>query len=417
MYELKTSIYPFQMAEDPLLAQSAGPASKGPNYGLEQDLTKSAKTPETWMYRLMVFLCLMSMCFGNGTAVLSSQLAGLKFRVFQLGSIIYLFVFIVAYIVILLKQYSLKIPVQDFCKLLVCAIIHVLNDQGFYVAASVSPVTDLDGLKAAIIVIMVSVYDFYKQRVSKYTVMAAVMAFMGVMLLSQPWSNVKLFSSSAEVMPCKAFGISDNDTTQLPFILNVSRNGTDQLMSLRSQSAYSLQNEVIGYAFIIYMTIGVTVREFLTKEVLSRYPVALAMFWSALTECLFYFAINVIYVQLTSSPYFELPGITYCFLFAFLFAVGCILGNIGSWYSYNYAYVTTVAFADVCLSVILYICQRTFLKTFFPGHANSLEILGVVLAIFSVLLIPFVNLLQEYNIIMQIMIIIEQVLTSVQRKY
>ena len=382
---------------DTLLMQSFGPASKGLKYGLEQESTNSSKTPESWTYRLLVFLSLLSMCFGYGSTALLSQLAGLKFRVFQQGSGVYLFVAIIGCIVILRKQYSLKIKVPDFFKMLVCAIIHVSNDQGFFFAASVSPVGNVDGLKAASIVVMASVYDFYKQRITKYKVLAAVIAFIGVMLLSQPWAKTKVFGSLVKVTPCKTWGVSNTDMTQLPSTLNISRNETDELLDHRSQSAYSLQSEIFGYSFIVYMAIGVTVRGFLIKEVMSRYPAALVIFWSALIESFLCFITYAIYAQMTSSPYFEQPSISYCFFFASLFVVCCTLGNIGSWYAYNYAYVTTIGFADVCMSVILYICQRTFLKAFYPGHANALEILGVVGAIFSLLLIPFVNLLQEHN--------------------
>ena len=194
---------------------------------------------------------------------------GVKFRVFQQASVIYFFVAIIGYIVILRKQYSLRIEVPDFFKMLVCAIIRVLNDQGFFFAASVSPVGNLDGLKAASIVVMALVYDFYKQRVTKYKVLAAVIAFIGVMLLSQPWAKTKVFGSSVKVTPCKTFGLRNIDMTQLPSTLNVSRNGTDDLLNHRSQSAYSLQSKIFGYSSIVHMTIGVTVRGFLIKEVMS----------------------------------------------------------------------------------------------------------------------------------------------------
>ena len=349
-----------------------------------------------WGDRVYGFFFIFLTVLGYGSATLFSQISGLKSNIFQLGTIRYLFMTIVACFITSWNKYSLRIEASHFRSIIVCAVFHAVYDTGYFWASSFMPVGVFEGLRGAIGVLVAITYDVYRKRVSKHCIVSAIIATLGILFLSQPWEKAMISLSKSDMVPCDAWSIRPNNITGLSKSIIFSNSTDIAETDLDTTASSHIHYEILSYFLLVLCAVLSIVRGFILKTVFSQYPAAPVIFWSAMLEGGFTFCMNIVYARLTSVPYFDLPSATYCFLFTFLFIICCAFGNICSIYSFYHAFVTMVAFGDVCQSVALYICQRTFLKPFYPGHANMLEILGVIVIIIGVLFPVVRHLFKKY---------------------
>ena len=77
-------------------------------------------------------------------------------------------------------------------------------------------------------------------------------------------------------------------------------------------------------------------------------------------------------------------------MFALLYVVSISAAVFVTYFSQICDTISTVAMGNSIISVVLYICQRTFLSTFHPGHANFSDVLGLVLVIFGTAVMPLI---------------------------
>ena len=121
------------------------------------------------------------------------------------------------------------------------------------------------------------------------------------------------------------------------------------------------------------------------KSLLENHKPYLIIFWCSISECFFNFLVNLLYSRANGATFFNLPAVTLCCILTLLLFLTLAMGNFCTMFSYNYTPVTIVAFGNVALSLALYVCQRSFLKRFYPGHGNWMEICGVIIVIFGML--------------------------------
>ena len=82
-----------------------------------------------------------------------------------------------------------------------------------------------------------------------------------------------------------------------------------------------------------------------------------------------------------------------CIVFTVIYIFISASATTLSYYSVYYAPVSSFAVSLVCTSVLLYVSQRTFLKTFYPGNANAVEVIGIMTAGFGMAILPGIHLL------------------------
>ena len=142
--------------------------------------------------------------------------------------------------------------------------------------------------------------------------------------------------------------------------------------------------DIISYFLITCIALTAVTRGILIRDILTHYPVTTILFWHVTTEGLFSFILNILWSAFSNSSLFDIPPGRLCWVFTLLFLTLSACGNVTSYFTYKRTFVSTTEVVDITITVFLYLCQRTFLKQFHPGHANVVEVFGIVTIVCSV---------------------------------
>ena len=324
--------------------------------------------------------CLLSYTF----AIITSQVALEKINIFEINTIRFTIQVLLSLAAILVGNESIIIERKHVRPIFGVVASDYVYSNCYFLAASFMPVGNMDGVFGAIYIIIALTYDLYCKRITKYSIVAAAIACVGIILLVQPWmiSDAKEFNQ--DIIPCDYL---DNKTTQNLW------NSTEGSLNLDKEEEH-VKQYILGYVLVFVSAAFVTVSGNLSIPLLQNYGVATVTFWAGLIEGFLSVLVTVIWKSATASSY-ALPSGFYCLLFVLLFAVFAALENIFSNWTYFYLPISKVALGMPFATVLCYIAQRTVFKTFHPGHANITEVFGIVLSIAGAILSPIMSLLFE----------------------
>ena len=316
-------------------------------------------------------------------AVVSLQLSGIKSNIFQLNSLRFTFQCLGNLPVLCFMQHSLKVEKKHNHLFLLAGTFNVIFCSAFYFASSFMPVGNLDGLLAAFYILISVSFDLYRGSVTKQSLVVSCIAIVGILFIIQPW-NLQNEQHNKPLPPCHYISVSKVPYGNNSAIDEVMGNSSVVYITTEKQT-YSLW---LGYIFIVIAAVAVTIDGNIVKSLVEQYPSQVVLFWVILFEGFVSFIINLLWISLNGKVSFTFPSENYCLLFTLFFIVLSGISNTLAYYVYKQLHVSTIALSMVIMTLCLYISQRTLLSDFQPGHANTMELLGVGVIIFGTTLLP-----------------------------
>ena len=342
---------------------------------------------ESWSscLRANILISITYMSYVGG--IISSQLT--TANVLQINCMRYTIISSIALCAVCLHNYTLKINYDHIGRLLTCISLHQFYGTTFYFAASFMPAGTFDGLQGAVATVMATSYDIYKKNINKFSVMSSVGVVIGILLLTQPWKEQN--QVHLRISPCEYL-----ENTSQPFRLNISNtleNHQSQYGTL--QIWFDKYKSIIGYVLIIMTSTMSVARGVIIRQLLHEYPVPTVTFWHAAIEAISTITLNLIWSKSFTKPFFDKPSGTLCWIFTMSFVAFAACGNGLGYSVYKHTHISTTAVMDISFLVFLYLSQRTFLKPFYPGHANAVEFIGIIVVSFSVSVLRLISFLIE----------------------
>ena len=311
-------------------------------------------------------------------AYTSSQISGLQINIFELFLGRYLILFTLVSLLVACKRDPLKISAEHLKYVVILIIIDVIQSFCTYTATTFMPVGNMDAVNNAVFILAASLYDIIKKQITKFRMFCAFIIIIGIVLLSQPWyiSDYQHIRAPCEYLN----GFKDTDLIYLNYTQNI-----------HSATWIFNHQKLVGYLLIVLGALGHTVRSYLAKYLQIHYSGCVVLFWVFLGDAVFSLSITVVYKLIKQDSIMDLPLGTYCVLFTCTYVIFSILATCFSYLSVNYVLVSSYAFSLVCTTVLLYVSQRTFLKKFYPGSANVIEVFGVVFCLLGMAILPAVE--------------------------
>ena len=317
-----------------------------------------------------IIICITYFSFAGG--IITSQLTNAN--VLQINVLQYSLISVVIFALKCFFNYPLDIKAQHCGKLLACVVLHLVNGMAYYASATFMPLGNFNGLHAAFATVLATGYDFYWKRINKVSVISAVCAIIGIILLTQPWATkdeIKLL-----VSPCEYL-----ENTSQPLIQTII-NGSNPYQQQNAKDVlktwFNKYSDIISFLLITFISVTAVTKGVLIRQIFTEYPVTTILFWHVTIEGFASLIMNIFWSAFSNSPFLDVPSGSLCKLFTVLFLVFTAFGTVFSFLGYKRTFVSTTEVTDITFTVFLYLCQRTFLKQFHPGHGNVVEVIGIV---------------------------------------
>ena len=384
----------------PILPKEAKPESIS-SLNDSQDQTKDfllGKGTSSWTHSVAVLLTFIFMLVSYCTAIVTSQVSGMKSNIFQLNSIRFACVCMVITPVMLYRGNLLRINQQHVHFILLVSVSNVTYASCLYSAASFMPVGNLDALSIVFFILTSAAVDYFKQNIKRRALIISLVACVGMLLLVQPWNISSQNQQQRDIgIPCDYLGGRVNSFTNRNYHrTNTSGSNSSNLGASKDVVADSLGNTyIIGLVLVVVSAVACTFSGNVVKILIAEYPTSPVIFWVGLMEGFISFTLNLLRSIVKEEHSYSFPSGSYCLFFLFLFILASALANTLSYVVYRYMYVSTVAVSHVFVCLILYVSQRTYLSTFYPGYANLSEMFGIAIVLFAATILPMTMLLYD----------------------
>ena len=342
--------------------------------------------------------------------MLSSQAVGSSINIFELFSIKYTVTAAFSCIINLLKRGSFTIKKHHIGYIFLCGFTQIFSTYGTFYAVSYMPVGNTDAVTRVLSTIWAMLFDSLKGNIFVHDILISVVTIVGILFVIQPWSSNGEHISSHKI-PCqyweRVLHVDANNDT-LPNFTSVSHpwNTTNQTPFSTSQfnsnatmtesnpitlkisgTEYHLATNSVYFCYFLLLnaTLSATIRLFIIKHLTKDMDPCALSTWISLGRSLIVTSVNVVWSIISGKPLYSLPLGTVCRIFMCSYLTSSALNNLITFHVVEYFTVTKTSVSLLLGSMILYIFQRTLLKTFHPGHANFQEILGITLALGGVL--------------------------------
>ena len=290
--------------------------------------------------------------------------------------------------------YSVKVAKKDIYKFVLSLSLNYAFIVAFYSSSYTLPGGNLDGLYGGLYILIATFFDVAKGTISKLSIATSSFAILGILLLTQPW-HMELQPPKIILLPCEYLegtNITFSDDRNITF---ASFNQTISFEMLHSPSKLAL---FLGYFYLLVASISNVVAGNIYRNILQDYSIYCLLFWSGF----FQFSLSAI-ITISLKFYgvnnISLPKSGPCLWFILAFVLSACIAKGSTNIASKYMPVSKIALSTPVTTVILYIFQRTVLNAFHPGHANFLEIIGIVCIFLAALLSPLITILFEYNLI------------------
>ena len=360
-----------------------------------EDSMEEQKSQDKWFNKhcLIANLLLASFVVGRSVASLASQASMGMTNVYILNSMRAAVQIILGFILTVIQQKSFRIPIRVTGYVAACAFMEVIFGSSLFMAASFMPVGNLEAVYRLAVILQTTAIDFVRRHVHWSAVVLAIVAIVGVMLVSQPW-NTEGEHMQLSVVPCQYWQnlTSENGSSSILAHSHYSvkrenissANDTDHsyyidIAGLKKRIPFS--PFYLGYGLTIVASTAVTADGYLAKHLLNIGDTSTMIFWLGIFEELFLLSTIMVLFSVFGSDVFTFPTEQYCIVFTQCYVICLGVVNVVFVYALIYFKFSTICISAVLVMVILYVFQKTILKPFHPGHANVLEIVGIAVIV------------------------------------
>ena len=357
----------------------------------DSDQDSPSTTDLSWSGCICTNIFVIMTSFFHASGCITSQLT--EANILQINCIRYLVMAVIGLSFAVSNNYSLGIRRPHIWKLLVCVILRLFGGTGFLFAASFMPLGTFGALQSAVGALLAAIYDFLKRKATFVSLLSAWIAIVGILLLSQPWRQTQ--SVKLAVIPCEYFQNTSQSVVQLSVNANAF-NATEQPKGGLNHW-FQTNQEIIGYTLTVTIPTVSVIRGVFLRELMKEYSIPSILYWHTIAETILHVIINMLWSQVFNVPFLNYPEGTVCIMAFVLLLLSAIISNTCSYYAFGRTNVSTSTIAEVVFAALLYVCQRTFLKEFHPGHANVIEIIGIVVIIVSVPSLRLVSFYMEHK--------------------
>ena len=319
-----------------------------------------------------------------------SQVVGNSTSIFLVNANKFTIEILLSLCIIYTGKYCYRVAKSDIRKFVLVAIFNYMEMTLLYVSATLLPVGNTSGLYMGFWITFTTAVDVLRKKVSKLTIITATVAILGIILLTQPWH----FSPNMADTPCEYIdkyidsNYSVNSLSANSSFFANSSNST----KLSDGGSKSL---LMGYIFIVIATVSSTIADNISKSLYSNYSVFCVLLWVGLIQLLL-----TLFV-LAGLGYFQPSSLLFpdghaCLGFTIGFIITMTMDHLMLNITFVYFTVSMVALVMVFTTIGLYVVQRTLLKKFHSGNANSMEVLGII----CILVTPIIStLISHYFVI------------------
>ena len=265
-----------------------------------------------------------------------------------------------------LRKCDIRVEKKDIVWVLLASVVTTVISYTHYGSAYYLPLGVATGLTRSICLICNCIISCGSRRAVIWSeAIAAVLCISGIMMVTQP---AFIFHVSEQTI---ITSVSLNISCRVPEVtLNMT---TYQLHNITTMDVASWDESWTGYILCVVTGLGGAIYTQLIGRKLATFDIFVYNFWS----CLFAFSTSFCIMAATETPY--LPSDPFCIAILMLHA---ILGGSYALFTYCAFQLLDPVVSSLILTlqiVLSFILQYTLLSGIYPGHANTLEIMGAVL--------------------------------------
>ena len=338
---------------------------------------------------------------------LSMQLSGGVTNIFQQNSLRYLGTLLLATGVSVVRKVSVKVERKYIFQIVFSSFFGVCTSCLLFFSASFMPVGNTEALCVGLSVLFPTIIDFSKGQIMLKSAISSLFTISGLIFLAQPWHQIEEHKK-IQMIPCEYWqdylhwnqsvkNTLFNDSSQT---FN-SGNKSDHFIFIDGLRYPVLINPIyVGYILIFFAAIVGIIRGYAIKDLRNDITSGTLAFWLGLLEMIICFILTIIWSVANGIELYTFPTGSICLTLVILFSLCGGLVHCLWIYTLGNFSISKLSLADCVILLLMFICQRTFLKSFHPGAVNWYETLGVVIIIVSLLLVCFfelISILQNKN--------------------
>ena len=349
------------------------------------------------------FLLFLLLVRSGGTV--ASQLGTGTTIIFQLNTIRFAMEAFAMLCFAIVSRTSLLLKKEQLFTVISFSLCNICASTSLFFTASFWPVGNMEAIYVIMSILLTTAVDIFKKQIQLFRLLPAVLACIGVILLAQPWTVELGESCVIQKVPCEYWQESviqqeesiptDNNNSSFSFTYEMVSTGTKNCMSTQDKYYIFINNMrysipvsplIFGYILLFISAAFGAIYSYVGKD--NDIVPNILLFWSGIIDALCSLLANVIWTKTNGLPLYTFPTGRLCVLFVALYILLIGLGNITFTNILKLFNVSTIAISYVLLLLLLYTSQRTFLKEFHPGHANYVEVLGILTILCALLISP-----------------------------
>ena len=337
-----------------------------------------------------VFLVLTIIISYIGTAI--SQFTTIEMNMYQLFASKYATQCAILAIIVIYNKASMKIESKDIKYFLLLLCLETFQSPLSATAATFMTGGNFEAVFNAIFIISAGIYDFLIKEITHLRFSCCLAIAAGTIFIAQPWivdTNDNISNIDNSTRHLNSTLILANNSFHIP-----NANLTKLNASTSSQTHPhnpAIYQTIFGYSLLIISALAFTLKNNLAKYLYKKYDVSTVVFWLCLANTFIALLISVVWKLIMNEAFFDFKFGIFSLSFTCLYIVMTALGSTLCYYSVKYSTVSKLAVALVYATLLLYIS----LKVFHPGNTNAVEVIGLIIAIFGIMILPAIEQILE----------------------
>ena len=317
---------------------------------------------------------------GYVMSVSTSQAVGEKTSIFLANSIRFTLEILLSILCICIGKSSVTVGKSDIYKFLLVALFNYGHLTLFYISATLLPVGNMDGCDAGLYIAFTTCLDVVRKQVSKVSIILAGVAIIGLILLTQPWH----FAHSLSISPCEYI---DNNYS----MITVINHSSPENITITVKSTENGFNPLIlGYILIVFSSVCTCIADNMTRLLYANYSIFCVFLWTGVIQAVITGIILAAMAIVVPSG-LSLPSGPACLKFSIAFIFSMTMAHILFNVAFLYLPVSKAAILSSLSTIGLYVIQRTLLKMFNPGNANTMEVFGIACILSASVASPLIS--------------------------
>ena len=336
---------------------------------------------------------------------LSSQIAGGKVNILEQNSIRYCMTFLMSSVLVIIHRTSVFVQAKYIHKIIFIGVFDLFLTNILFFAESFMPIGSNDAMFVGLHYISSTIIDLCEKKIKFWSALASLVILVGLISMAQPWNKTAESVDICQV-PCDywenrmydaiTYNISEEpETLHHRFLKEFCKNQSNNNCTIKEDINFiyidgvkheiSIHPFILGYIVVIIAAITATIRAYITKDLRRYIESQTLLFWLGCFESILAILLTIIWSTATGVPIYSFPSGKICLIFFVCYPFFAGVLYIAWVYSAGYLNISKLALARVVSLLVLYVCQRTFLKHFHPGKANLFEMFGVAIILCGLL--------------------------------